>query len=174
MTSVSRAITESFRGGLERRMLRASRRAYASVSGHRSPVEGLDGWLEELRWGLDHLDEVDRLEADRRVLTSLFFGSAVLALLRSAARVSPHGTARAIAHVTPRALRWLVGDASTRGTVNRVPSCTFRRKGGERLCEQVCRRPTEQFCAERLVPLRMQPEPGTLACTWTWGSPPDR
>lgn len=31
------------------------RRAYTSVSGWRSPREGLDGNVEDMRWGLEHL-----------------------------------------------------------------------------------------------------------------------
>lgn len=170
MATPPRAIAESLRRELERRLLSASRRAYANVSGYHSQTEGLEGWLEELAWGLEHLDEAARAEADRRVLERLFFGPIVVSVLGRAAAAFPDATARAFAVLTPWVLRWMIGDASTpRPRVTRLPDCTFRRKGGPRLCEQVCRRPAERFCRERLVAVDLRPESGSFACTWTWG-----
>ncbi len=126
--------------------------------------------IDEMRWGLEHLDDDARHRADDAVLEAIFLHPAGLALLRVASRVVPGALARLMAAASPRALGWLVGPMDTAASVNELRACAFRAEGGEGLCERVCRRPTEAFCRERAVPVRLQPHADSNRCTWTWGT----
>jgi hypothetical protein len=161
------------RRGVDRRVLELwqvarVRKAYTSVSGKRSPLSGRRGMLEEMRWGLAGLDDVDRRSADEGVLEAIFGSPAAARLLRWLWRAQPRRVAGWMAKGAPLALGWLVGPVEASAMGNVVPECAFRREGGADLCERVCRRPTESFCARRAVPVTLQPDPESLACRWTW------
>jgi hypothetical protein len=148
----------------------AVRAAYTGVSGRRSDAPGFAGMVEEMRRGLAELTPEDRARADERVLEAIFFAPLGLRVLRVLRTRLHDVTARTCARAAPLLLAWLVGDVERRGRrVDVVRACTFRRDGGEELCEHVCRRPTERFSAARAMPVRLAPDRGSLACTWTWG-----
>lgn len=130
---------------------------------------------DEMRWGLAHLDEDARARADRAVFEAIFQGAPGIAVIRRVARLAPRRTAWLFARLTPTSLRFLIGEAVPRGrSGNHLPACAFREKGGEQLCEHVCRRPTEAFCRDALgVPVTLRPsrDAGSFACDWQWGEP---
>jgi hypothetical protein len=161
------AHAETLDGWLTRRV----RAAYATVTEHRVTDEGLPGLVRELAWALENLSDARRKEGDRVFFETAFFGRLSVGLIRALGRAAPNATAETLARLTPHALRFLVGEAHYAGPSGDVlPSCDFRRMGGEVMCQRVCREPTETFCRDRLgVPLRLSPEPSSLACTWRWG-----
>lgn len=158
------------RSSFDRVQLRRVRRAYTRVSGLPSSAAGFDGMVEEMGAGLDAMDDGDRREADGRVLYTIFGGGVSVAALRGLSRAAPGWTARAMAALSPVALRWLVGRIEhPEPGVNVVPACRFREAGGERLCAEVCRGPTERFCADTAVPVSLRPDTEGTRCEWTWG-----
>ena len=125
--------------------------------------------VEEMRWGLDNLEERSRDQADDRVLEAIFFGRPGLATLRLLARTRPGLAARLLSRGAPWVLRWLVGDIRPTGPAeDYLPRCEFRRVGGDDLCQRVCREPTERFTRERGIAVRLSPDPASPACRWTW------
>ena len=127
--------------------------------------------IEELAWTLDHLDEEQRSRLDDVALETLFVNAwVVAAIARSSAR-APALTARALARISPKTLHFLVGPirAEPRAATNHIDQCRFRIEGGERLCRELCQRPTEQFCSRSGFPIVLEPAPDGRACTWTWG-----
>jgi hypothetical protein len=152
--------------------LRRFRRAYTKVSGQRSGKPGYAGLIEELRWGLEQLDPRTRERADEAVLRESFYGPLALAVLGTLGRVDSKRVARLLASGAPISLRFLVGEierSDDEPTVNHVPDCRFRREGGERLCREVCQRPTEAFARARGLPIVFEPHAEGHACRWTWG-----
>lgn len=146
------------------------RRAYRGGAVPKFPRAGFAGLIEEMQWGLAHLSEQQRREADARVFAALFGGRCGAALLRSAWRAKPGVVEGWMARLSPTALHFLVGDFQfVHPRTNVVPHCAFRELGGEDLCLRVCKQPTEQFTATNLVPLRFTPDPQSMACTWHWG-----
>jgi hypothetical protein len=140
------------------------------VWGRRSDAPGFAGLVEVRRRGLAELTPDYRARADARVLDAIFSAPRGLRVLRVLTTLRLDDTARRCARAAPLLLAWLVGDVERRGRrVDVVRACTFRRDGGEELCEHVCRRPTERFSAARAMPVRLAPDRGSLACTWTWG-----
>jgi hypothetical protein len=106
------------------------------------------------------------------VLRVLFLGRVSTAALRWCGRRMPDRTRRVLAALSPFALAWLVGEVRWTGPGrNVVPACRFRAEGGPALCAEVCRRPTERFCAEAGFPVSLAPDPGSLRCDWTWRAP---
>jgi len=163
-------VLSTLRDRFDRSRIRAARAAYTAVSGWRSQRDGFLGMVDEMQWGLEQLSPEQRDRADHRVLSSIFFGRAGLLALAAARAGAPGLTARTMAWSAPAALRWLVGEITTpEATRNELPRCEFRRVGGDSLCQQVCRRPTERFCASYVVSVRLDPEPNSLRCRWSWG-----
>ena len=152
--------------------VRRARRAYQRISDNRSTFDGFKGMVEEMRWGINNLCVVDRDEADRLVLEGAFMGPLVLKVLQSAHKLAPGRMHHVMAAASPLTLHWLVGAIEHDGTTNIIPKCQFREAGGPQLCEHVCRRPSEAFCASRAVPVSLEPDPDSLGCTWRWGSEP--
>jgi len=147
-----------------------ARNAYTSVTQLKSSQPGFAGMVHEMADGLRYATARERAEADRRVLESIFLGRLGVATLRLGFRVAPRRMERLMAMASPVGLRFLVGALSRDGKRgNQLPECRFRREGGDSLCEDVCRRPTEAFCAEQGIPVQLKPSPDSLACTWTWG-----
>jgi hypothetical protein len=155
----------------DRWRLRSFRRAYTRVSGYRSPTPGYAGLLDELGWGLEHLDPHTRERADEAVLRVSFYGELAIAGLELLGRRT-RLQARLLAAASPLTLRFLVGEIvldADNPRVNRLPSCRFRREGGERMCREVCREPTEAFTRARRLPVLLEPERAGHGCHWTWG-----
>lgn len=151
------------------RQIERVRRAYTSASEHRSERPGYAGMLEEMQWGLQNLEPARRDEADRRALEAMFIGPRTVKALGRLAGWAPRLTPALMAWGTPIALGWLVGEVRTEGTTNHLPQCSFRAGGGQALCEHVCRRPAEAFCTSRVARVRLDPDPDSMACTWSWG-----
>jgi hypothetical protein len=127
--------------------------------------------VEEMRWGLENLSPEVRDAADHRVLETIFFGRAGVAILAGFQRRFPAIAAIAMARASPLALHWLVGEIQVGpGATNSLPQCEFRTAGGETLCDSVCRRPTESFCRASGLPVTLRPRQGTLGCDWRWGN----
>jgi hypothetical protein len=155
-------------------MMRRMHRSYARALRYRASAEGLLGFAEVTRWGLENLSDEQRAAADEQALRAAFFGAPGIAVVAGMARRWPESTARIFARVTPTAYRFLIGEARyVEPTGNRLEACAFRRVGGEVLCQRVCREPTEAFTRDVLhLPLYMDPAPGSLACHWRWGGEP--
>jgi hypothetical protein len=156
----------------DRWRLQRFRQAYVEVSGHRSPTPGYRGLIEEMRWGLEHLDARTRERADDAVLYEAFYGAFGLVSMRWLGVVAGDRLAPWLARAAPITLRFLVGEIETRvdePAVNVVPECRFRRQGGESLCREVCQGPTEAFTRARGLPVVLEPRREDLGCRWTWG-----
>jgi hypothetical protein len=107
-----------------------------------------------------------------RVLETIFFGRASVAVIAELHRRFPGVASATMARASPLALHWLVGDIELgTGATNSLPRCEFRSAGGEALCERVCRRATETFCRTRGLPVTLRPRKGSLGCDWRWGDP---
>ncbi len=127
--------------------------------------------VDEMRRALDSASPQQRAHADDDVLDSIFFAPLGPALLRAAARRWPERTASLLTRASPASLRFLVGpvEVATPRT-NRVPHCAFRAQGGARLCQEVCRGPSEGYTAKHGFPVQLEPDVEGPGCTWTWGA----
>ena len=137
------------------------------------PVGGpaFEAMVQEMRQALDSASPQERARADEDVLHSIFFAPLGPALLRAAASRWPERTASLLTRASPTSLRFLVGHLEVAAPhVNRVPHCAFRAQGGGRLCQEVCRAPTEAFTAQHGFPVRFDPDSDGPGCTWTWGA----
>lgn len=148
------------------------RTAYRRGTGvARAGGRAFEAMVDEMREALDSASPLQRERADKDVLDSIFFAPLGPALLRAAARHWPEHTARLLTRASPTSLRFLVGPVQVVATgVNRVPHCAFRAQGGTRVCQEVCRRPSEHYTAQRGFPVRLEPDSDGPGCTWTWGA----
>ncbi len=149
--------------------VRTAYRRSTKVKPARGP--GFEAMVDEMRRALESATSQDRQRADEDVLDSIFFAPLGPALLRAAARRWPRPTARLLTQASPTSLRFLVGHLDVASpTTNRVPNCAFRAQGGPRLCQEVCRRPSEGYTAKHGFPVLLEPDADGPGCTWTWGA----
>ncbi|MGH1346475.1 MAG: hypothetical protein ACRBN8_33220 [Nannocystales bacterium] len=149
--------------------IRTVYRRGTAVEAARGPA--FEAMVDEMRRALDTASPRARQRADEDVLHAVFFAPWGPAILHAAARWWPKRTASVLTYASPTALRFLVGDLHVSSPrVNRVPRCAFRAKGGTRLCEQVCRRPSEAYTAKQGFPVLLEPDVDGPGCTWTWGT----
>ena len=147
------------------------RRAYTSVSGWHSELAGYEGFVAELRWGLNRLDSDARDRADRAVLTAVLGGTLPVAAIRRLAELAPGGMAWVFAEATPEAFGFLVGKVEREGDDQlRIPRCRFVSTAGRRVCLEVCRTPTERYFGNLGIPLKMTPDMHSFECHWRYGS----
>jgi hypothetical protein len=149
------------------------RRAYLGAHDRTSSRTGYGAMVDEMSHGLASWSAAERDLADRRVLDTLFAGAPGVALLRAAFQRWPARAPVWMARTSVAALHFLVGSIGVDPVdpaVNRVARCAFREAGGPALCEHVCRRPTEAYCRAGGFPVKLDPDPGSLACRWTWGA----
>lgn len=145
------------------------RAAYVKISDRPSPVPGYEGMIEEMAWGHANLDDEATAMTHESVLETAFFGRLGTFAIQRGWKLAPSMMAKVMSSASPTALEWLVGPIRAEGTTNVIPVCKFRQLGGPQMCEHVCRRPSEDFCARRTVPVQLEPDLDSLACTWTWG-----
>lgn len=152
--------------------IRRLRRAYTGVSGWHSPLEGYDGFVQELQWGLENLSPERREQADNAVLTAVLFGKFFVRLIRGVATWFPNLVARLFDFFTPTYFGFLIGPATRVGSVGlEIPVCRFESAGGRPLCLQVCRARTQVFFDRMRVPLAMTPDMQSHSCHWRYGAP---
>jgi hypothetical protein len=173
MSAVSkRTLSDTLRRAVSAWQVGRVRKAYTRANDLVSERPGYVGMVDEMRRGLAELADTQRRHADDDVLNTIFFGGPGLTLLAAGFRRWPKWTARTMARASVEALRFLVGPIEhddAHPTENHITRCEFRAAGGEPLCRQVCREPTERFCNDRGIPVRLEPDPDSLACRWTWG-----
>jgi hypothetical protein len=161
-----------FSDALDSWLLRRLRRAYGEATGHREPGRGLAGLIAEIRWAFESLPADQRAAGDRVFFQTVFFGPRAIRALRTLGRRFPDRVPTLLARASPAGLRFLVGEARFLPPAGNVlPDCAFRRRGGEVLCQKVCRDRTEEFTRDTLgVPLSLRPHADSYACTWRWGA----
>lgn len=147
------------------------RHAYTSISGWHSQLPGYDGFVEEVRWGLNHLADDVRRRADHAVLTAVLGGRLPSTAIHVLAELAPDTVAWLFAELTPEAFGFLVGKLQRESDDRlHIPRCRFVSTAGRRVCLDVCRTPTQRFFRNLGIPLTMKPDMHSFECNWHYGA----